>query len=264
MRYLILSSRLIILLIMSLLWLIAGLGICLVRPRHKNNVYALTTMLTWVQKVIGIKVVLHFDKQDIRAQMPAVLVGLHQGDWDVITMAHLPQPGLVCIGKKSLIFTPIFGILFYLSGNILLDRDHRSKAYETMLKVVAKIKKHHLSIWFFPEGTRSGYGPVGSFKTGALHTAMLAQVKVIPFVTSTYTKQIDLGRWDNGEVHIVMLPSIDGAQLKRSGLNQATNDLRELMISTLQELDKQVRRPIDYQLPPDRYQRMSRPPMYES
>lgn len=247
---------------MAILWLVAGLLICLARPRHKNNVYALTTMLTWVQKVIGIKVVLHFDVKEIRQQLPAVLVGLHQGDWDIITMAHLPQPGVVCIGKKRLIFTPIFGILFFLSGNILLDRDHRSKAYETMQKVVSKIKQQKLSIWMFPEGTRSGFGPVGSFKTGALHTAMLAQVKVIPFVTSTYAKQIDLGRWDNGEVHIRMLPLIDGTTLKRSGLNQATNDLREQMIAALYELDKKVRRPVGYVLPADRYQSRSRPPIY--
>lgn len=252
MRYLILTTRLTILLVMSLLWLIVGIIICSARPLNKNNVYALTYMLTWAQKVIGVKVVLHFDKQAIRKQMPAILVGLHQCDWDIITMANLPQPGMVCVGKKSLIFTPIFGILFLLSGNILLDRDHRSKAYDTMIKIVEKIKKQQISVWMFPEGTRSGHGPVGAFKTGALHTAMLAQVKVIPFVTSTYTKQIDLGRLDNGEIHILMLPSIDATQLERNDISQATLELREQMLNTLHELDLKVRRPQGYILPQDR------------
>lgn len=252
MRYLIFTTRLTILLAMSLMWLVVGIIICTIRPMHKNNVYALTYMLTWAQKVIGVKVVLHFDKQAIREQMPAILVGLHQCDWDIITMAHIPQPGMVCVGKKNLIFTPIFGILFFLSGNILLDRDHRSKAYETMLKIVNKIKNKHISVWMFPEGTRSGHGPVGTFKTGALHTAMLAQVKVIPFITSTYTRQIDLGRFNNGEVHITMLPSIDAAKLERNELAQATLDLREQMIAALHELDLKVSRPQGYILPPDR------------
>lgn len=254
MRYLIISSRLALLFALSLLWLVVGIVICCARPLHKNNVYALTYMLTWAQKIIGVKVVLHFDKEEVRKLMPAVLVGLHQGDWDIITMANIPQPGMVCVGKKSLIFTPIFGLLFFLSGNILLDRDHRSKAYETMIKVVNKIKRKHISVWVFPEGTRSGYGPVGSFKIGALYTAKLASVNVIPFVTSTYSKQIDLGRIDNGEVHIMMLPCIDTSKIERHEITQATLQLREQMVTALHELDSKVRRPKGYIFPKNRYE----------
>ena len=104
----------------------------------------------------------------------------------------------------------------------------------------------------FPEGTRSGYGPVGSFKSGALHTAMLAKVKVIPFVTSTYAGQIDLGRLNNGEVHIKLLEPVDGATLERSQINKANQELRERMIAAMHELDKEVKRPAGYQLPPKR------------
>lgn len=252
MRFIIYPIRVLILLIMALLWLIFGLIVCLCRPMHKGNVYALTQMLCLAQRVIGVKVVLHFDPKSVRKDMPAIFVGLHQSNWDIVTMAHLPQPGLVCVGKKSLLYTPIFGILFFLSGNILLNREKRSKAGDTFLKIVDKIKNKQLSIWMFPEGTRSGYGPVGSFKSGALHTAMLAKVKVIPFVTSTYAGQIDLGRLDNGEVHIKLLEPVDGATLERSQINKANQELRDRMIAAMHELDKEVKRPAGYQLPPER------------
>lgn len=252
MRYIIYPLRVVILLIMALLWLVLGLIVCLCRPMHKNNVYALTQMLCLAQRVIGVKVVLHFDPKVVRKDMPAIFVGLHQSNWDIVTMAHLPQPGLVCVGKKSLLYTPIFGILFFLSGNILLDRERRSKAGETFLKIVEKIKNKKLSIWMFPEGTRSGYGPVGAFRSGALHTAMLAKVKVIPFVTSTYAGQIDLGRLNNGEVHIKLLDPIDGATLERSQIASETRALRERMISAMHQLDQEVTRPAGYLLPPDR------------
>lgn len=252
MRFIIYPTRVFILLVMALLWLFFGLIVCLFRPLNKSNVYALTQMLTLAQRVIGVKVVLHFDPKQVRAEMPAIFCGLHQSNWDIVTMAHLPQPGLVCVGKKSLLYTPIFGILFFLSGNILLDREKRSKAGDTFLKIVKKIKEKNLSIWMFPEGTRSGYGPVGSFKSGALHTAMLAKVKIIPFVTSTYADQIDLGRWNNGEIHIKLLPAIDGATLERKQIASATRDFRTQMIDAMHELDRQVKRPIGYQLPPDR------------
>ena len=237
MRFIIYPIRVLILLIMALLWLIFGLIVCLCRPMHKGNVYALTQMLCLAQRVIGVKVVLHFDPKSVRKDMPAIFVGLHQSNWDIVTMAHLPQP---------------VGILFFLSGNILLNREKRSKAGDTFLKIVDKIKNKQLSIWMFPEGTRSGYGPVGSFKSGALHTAMLAKVKVIPFVTSTYAGQIDLGRLDNGEVHIKLLEPVDGATLERSQINKANQELRERMIAAMHELDKEVKRPAGYQLPPER------------
>ena len=249
MRYLIMTVRIVILLVMALFWLAAGTLICVLRPMHRNNVHALTTMLVWAQRVIGVKVICHFEPARIRENMPAVMVGLHQGDWDVITMAGIPQPGMVCVGKKSLIFTPIFGLLFVLSGNILIDRDNRNRAAETMLKVVERIKKRRLSVWMFPEGTRSGYGPVGRFKSGALHMAMLAQVPVIPFVTSTYSRQIDLGRLDNGEVHIKMLSVIEPSSLSRHDIARMTAELRDQMITAMRELDMEVRRPPGYRLP---------------
>ena len=252
MRFIIYPLRVVILLIMALLWLILGLIVCLCRPFNKANVYALTQMLRLAQRVIGVKVVMDFDPKSVRKDMPAIFVGLHQSNWDIITMADLPQPGLVCVGKKSLLYTPIFGILFFLSGNILLNREKRSKAGELFLKIVEKIKNEQLSIWMFPEGTRSGYGPVGKFKSGALHTAMMAKVKVIPFVTSTYAGQIDLGRWNNGEVHISLLEPLDGATLERAQINEQTLALRERMIAKLHEMDPQVKRPEGYQLPAER------------
>lgn len=252
MRFVIYPLRVVILLIMALLWLVLGLIVCLCRPFNKGNVYALTQMLRLAQRVIGVKVVMDFDPKSVRKDMPAIFVGLHQSNWDIITMADLPQPGLVCVGKKSLLYTPIFGILFFLSGNILLDREKRSKAGELFLKIVKKIKNEQLSIWMFPEGTRSGYGPVGKFKSGALHTAMMAKVKVIPFVTSTYAGQIDLGRWNNGEVHISLLEPLDGATLERAQINEQTLALRERMIAKLHEMDPQVKRPESYQLPAER------------
>ena len=252
MRFIIYPLRVVILLIMALLWLILGLIVCLCRPFNKANVYALTQMLRLAQRVIGVKVVMDFDPKSVRKDMPAIFVGLHQSNWDIITMADLPQPGLVCVGKKSLLYTPIFGILFFLSGNILLNREKRSKAGELFLKIVEKIKNEQLSIWMFPEGTRSGYGPVGKFKSGALHTAMMAKVKVIPFVTSTYAGQIDLGRWNNGEVHISLLEPLDGATLERAQINEQTLVLRERMVAKLHEMDPKVQRPEGYKLPAER------------
>ncbi len=235
--------------ILALLWLFFGSLVCIFRPRHRANVYALTQMLRKAQWLLGVKVICRFDVDALRKMMPAVFVGNHQSNWDIVTMADVPQPGLVCVGKKSLIWAPIFGLLFYLSGNILIDRGNRSRTGGEFLEIVKKIKHNKLSLWIFPEGHRSKGKGLQKFKTGAVHTAKLANVPIIPFVTSSYYNQINLNRWDNGEIIIEMLPPLSTDNLDKKDIKKFTDDLRQKMLSRIKELDKEVRRPDGVPLP---------------
>ncbi len=115
-------------------------------------------------------------------------------------MTGAVQPGVVAVGKKSLLWLPFFGLIFWLSGNVLIDRSNRSRAIGTIGQVVERIKNRGTSIWMFPEGTRSKGRGLLPFKAGAFHTAVQAEVPVVPIVCSSYFGQIDLNRWDNGEV----------------------------------------------------------------
>ena len=137
----ILVFRVVLLIILAILWLIFGLTVCIFRPFHKGNIYCLTQMLRCGRWAIGVKVDSRIDVKAIREQMPAVMVGNHQFNWDIIVMADVPQPGTACIGKKSLMFAPIFGLLFFLTGNIFIERDKSSKAGNEILKIVDVIKK---------------------------------------------------------------------------------------------------------------------------
>ncbi len=61
---------------------------------------------------------------------------------------------------------PLFGQLYWLSGNILIDRKNRTRAFETMAETARKIKEKCLSVWIFPEGTRSRGRGLLPFKLG--------------------------------------------------------------------------------------------------
>jgi len=37
----------------------------------------------------------------------------------------------------------------------MIDRKNSGRAHDTLLGTVQKIQKRRLSVWFFPEGTRS-------------------------------------------------------------------------------------------------------------
>jgi 1-acyl-sn-glycerol-3-phosphate acyltransferase len=171
-----------------------------------------------------------------------VYVANHQTNYDIMVLGCV-MPGTVSMGKQSLAWIPLFGQVYYLSGNILIDRARSSKAADTIRQVVAKIKQRGISIWMFPEGTRSKGRGLIPFKTGAFHTAIAAKVPLVPIVCSSYAGQIDLNRWDNGEIIVEMLPPVDSQQWKRATVKDCSNTIRALMESKLAELDAKVKKP---------------------
>lgn len=69
-----------------------------------------------------------------------------------------------------------------------------------MNKVGEIIRERQISIWMFPEGTRSRGRGLLPFKTGAFHTAIAAGVPIVPIVCSSLHNKVDLNRWNNGVV----------------------------------------------------------------
>ena len=112
--------------VLMLVWFVLGLFICLLRPRHRTNVYWLSNrMMHRVYPLLGVKVTVTIP-DECKDLGPAVYVANHQTNWDIVVLTGAVQPGVVAVGKKSLVWLPLFGILFYLSGNILIDRSNRS------------------------------------------------------------------------------------------------------------------------------------------
>ncbi len=147
--------------------------------------------------LIGLKVRVTV-ADEVKSVGPAVYVCNHQSNYDIFTVTGAVQPGVVAVGKKSLLWLPFFGLIFWLSGNVLIDRSNRSRAIGTIGQVVERIR-----IAAPPSGcsrrTRSR-GAACCRSRRAPSTAVQAEVPVVPIVCSSYFGQIDLNRWDNGEV----------------------------------------------------------------
>ena len=221
-----------------LLSCIFGLLLSLVRPFHPNNVHIIAGWFGSMAKMIGVKLVLtrHQDAENIG---PAVYVANHQNSYDLFTVPAMVPKNCVSLGKKSLKWIPFFGQLYWLSGNILIDRANRSKAAGTISKAAEKIKKNGLSIWVFAEGTRSYGRGLLPFKTGAFHTAMSADVPVVPVCMNTTHKSIKLNRWDNGTIYIEMLAPI--SLDKSISAREHAQNVHTVMAAKINELDAQVR-----------------------
>ena len=230
--------RVFIMFMFILLSCIFGLLLSLVRPFHPNNVHIIAGWFGSMAKMIGVKLVLtrHQDAENIG---PAVYVANHQNSYDLFTVPAMVPKNCVSLGKKSLKWIPFFGQLYWLSGNILIDRANRSKAAGTISKAAEKIKKNGLSVWVFAEGTRSYGRGLLPFKTGAFHTAMSADVPVVPVCMNTTHKTIKLNRWDNGTIYIEMLAPI--SLDKSISAREHAQNVHTVMAAKINELDAQVR-----------------------
>ncbi len=218
---------------------ILGSVYCLFSPRNPRHVATFGHLFGRLSTVFGLKV-------DIRKPASAVnngkciYIANHQNNYDMVTASNIVQPRTVTVGKKSLAWIPFFGQLYWLTGNLLIDRDNRAKAHGTIAQVVDAFKKKDISIWMFPEGTRSRGRGLLPFKTGAFHAAIAAGVPIVPICVSTTSGKINLNRWNNGHVIVEMLEPIATCNYSKDQVRELAAHCHELMKAKIELLDAEV------------------------
>jgi 1-acyl-sn-glycerol-3-phosphate acyltransferase len=145
--------RSILAVIYCILVCIFGCIYCLFSPRNPKHVATFGHMFARLGPLFGVKVETRLP-EGVEKHGNAIYIGNHQNNYDMITAAKIVQPPTVTVGKKSLLWVPFFGLLYWLTGNLLIDRNNRAKAHGTIAEVVNHFKKRRISIWMFPEGTR--------------------------------------------------------------------------------------------------------------
>lgn len=216
-----------------------GLLYSLVRPFHRNNVYVASKMMGWHSKLMGVEVEIRIP-ESVKDIGPCVYIANHQNSYDLFLISNSVQPGTATVGKKSLIWIPLFGQLYWLTGNILIDRSNRGKALGTISQTVQKIRQKQISVWIFPEGTRSYGRGLLPFKTGAFHTAMQAEVPLVPLCMSSTKDQVKLNRWDNGKVIIELMEPWQVAQSDRPAVRDLADKIHDVMEEKINQLDKEL------------------------
>ncbi len=208
---------------------------CLLRPFHRNNVYHTSRFLGKIPTLLGVEVEVRIP-ESVKNIGPVVWAANHQNSYDLFTHANAVLPGTVSVGKKSLKWIPFFGQMYWLTGNILIDRKNTSKAMNTIDLTADKIKKDKLSVWMFPEGTRSRGRGLLPLKTGAFRTAIQAGVPIVPICASNQVGTINLNRWDNGKIIIEFLDPIPLNDASRENLRSIVNETHKLMYNKIETL----------------------------
>ncbi len=234
--------RTILIIFCVLLMSIYAIFYCLLSPRNPKNTYHFAMLFAKMAPLLGLKVTLRIPAS-AKNNGSVVYIANHQNNYDMVTTSAAVQPGSVTIGKKSLVWVPFFGIIYWLTGNILIDRDNKSSSKNTIADVVAQMRAKNLAVWIFPEGTRSRGRGLMPFKMGAFHTALQAGVNIVPTVVSNTHQQVNLNRWNNGEVIVEMLEPIDITQYKKREIRRLMNDAHAIMLEKYEQLNAEAKRP---------------------
>ena len=190
------------------------------RPTNPSNLFFVSRFLMggWA-KIFGIKIEKR-NEQNFPSDSTFIVISNHQSNFDVIACGLTVPKRTVAVGKTSLKWIPIFGQLFWLTGNILLNREKKEKAKKFLLKVTESMASKKASLWIMPEGTRSHQSGILPFKKGPFYMAVYSQQQIIPVCLSSIRDNIDLKKWDSGTIIVNVLEPIPVTGLDEGSVPQ--------------------------------------------
>ncbi|GAO14804.1 uncharacterized protein UV8b_04039 [Ustilaginoidea virens] len=180
---------------------------------------------------------------------PAVFVGNHQSELDVLMLAALFPKWCSVTAKSDLKHVPVLGWFMRLSGAIFIDRRNSRDARHAMAGAAREILTKRQSVYMFPEGTRSYAREPGllPFKKGAFHLAVQAGVPIVPCVVANYSHVFHLQSmvFRSGRIPVKVLDPIPTKGLSAADVDELTRTTRELMLKELLSLTESAQgRPV--------------------
>ena len=231
------------LILLSIHFVVAGfvnLLVVLARPFDRRNsaicgrVYSVPAL-----RILGMGV--KVQDQTLRDQKsPCIIIANHQSNYDLFMLGCVVPPRTVTIGKKSLRWIPFFGQIYWLAGNVLIERGNASQAKDAMLKTTDTLQNDNTAIWVFVEGTRNLGRGLLPFKKGAFQMAINAGVPIVPLCCNTYKNSMRLNRWRAGTLLVRTLPAIATTGLSLDDMPALIARCHALMTECITALDTEV------------------------
>ncbi len=144
--------------------------------------FMMKTVFATINLCAGAKVkYIGFDK--IPMDTPVLYVANHESFFDVLLTLTI-LPGKMCfVAKKGFLKVPIFAQALQLYNTIFIDRDNIKQGLATILKAIDNVKAG-MSVFIFPEGTRSRDGKMNDFKEGSMKIAVKSGCPIVPIAIS--------------------------------------------------------------------------------
>jgi len=217
---------------------IIGALFFLFRPFNPDNTRLAARSFSLLgTKILGIKVKIE-GREFCKEMPPSVVVANHQDNLDLVICGAVIPERTVSVGKRSLLLLPGFGLIYWLAGNVLIDRSNKKNATSTINVTTDALTKGNRSIWMFAEGTRNHGDNILPFKKGAFRMAIEAQVPIVPICIQSYSGKLALNKLNSGTVNIRILEPIQTTGMTLDDSSQLLDECWQKMKNTLEQLDQ--------------------------
>ncbi len=165
-----------------------------------------------------------------------VIVANHRSSFDILIVYAFLGLRFKWVMKKELRKVPGLGYGSKAIGHIFIDRSNTKKAIETMNEAREKIRDG-VSVFFFPEGTRSKTGDLLPFKKGAFYLAIELGLPILP-VSINGTDRIlppDTFNLFPGKAEIIFHEPVDITGYTKERIPELTKKVRAVIASGLKD-----------------------------
>lgn len=190
----------------------------------------------WILNTAGITIQLegleHLPKHS------AVLVGNHQGVFEILGLLAYLEPPPVFVTKQEAFKVPIFGRAMLAAGHIPVDRRDTEKAVANIREGARRLRVHGDHVVFFPEGTRTRDGQLKPFKKGAFVFALESGLPLVPFAVDGSYQGLPPGKRVvlPGVVKIRFFPLIETSQFSLEQREQLRDQTYEVIAAGVTQL----------------------------
>lgn len=174
-------------------------------------------------------------KENLDSERPAIYVSNHTSIMDIFIAIWQSPTGTCGVAKKQVLYYPFFGLLYLLSGHLRIDRGNSKKAIKSMNDMSAVVREKKLSLFIWPEGTRSRTGRLIPFKKGFVHLAINTGLPVVPFMITGAQKCWHPDKYTirKTPIHLDVLPAIDTSHWNRDNIDEAVKEVENVFLKAL-------------------------------
>jgi 1-acyl-sn-glycerol-3-phosphate acyltransferase len=164
---------------------------------------------------------------------PYVFVANHSSSADAFAIVRLPWE-MKLLFKRSLLKIPLLGWQLKMAGDVPVVRGDKESARHAMEELRRWLDRR-VSVFFFPEGTRSRGGTLGPFREGAFRLAIEAGVDILPLAIAGSERGLPKRSivFRPSTVTLTVLPSVSAAGLTSADAPRLAERVRQVIARAL-------------------------------
>ena len=177
-----------------------------------------------------------YGAENMPTDRSVVVIANHQHNDDFLIVGDIVPRRVVAVGKSALLWVPFFGQVFWLGGNVILNRSRSRKSVASMQAVGDTIVRERKNLWVFPEGTRSRGKGLQSLKKGAFYAAVASASPLVMVCVGQYQDESEGWMGRRKPVPVRILPAIETTGMTSEDVPELIARCHSAMATAIAEL----------------------------